>query len=44
MKVKKTHEKNGAQASWSRSILVTTAVLDLGRFGYTFLSSNVYHR
>ena len=44
IKVKNTHEKTGAQASWSRSILDTTALLDLGCLGYTCLSSRVYHK
>lgn len=44
MKPKKMQEKNGAHTTWSRSILLTTALLDLGALGQTFLSRVVYQR
>ena len=43
MKTKKTQEKKGAHSSWSASILHTTALLEVGSFGKTFLSNSVYH-
>ena len=41
-KAKKTQEKAGAQRSWSRAVLATTALVEVGSLGKTLRSSVVY--
>ena len=43
-KAKKTQEKAGAQRSWSRAVLATTALVEVGSLGKTLRSSVVYQR